>query len=457
MRISATIQAILDQFRIPPHRLGYFVADNASENDTCVKDLEDTFGYRRGWRRVRCMGHIINLVARALLFGESPDGFEEENQEFMDIVEEQRRWRMLGPIGKLHNVVVWIRSTAERRREFENRQRASYVTAGDPDATTKPVYSLNLANDTRWNSNQAEMQRAVELRNAIDEMTAPEVYKWNSHHSAQKPSIVDDYLTADDWSVIAVYLDILKPLEKATLRLQGRPSRDSTTGIWHVIPTMEWLLYRFERFKEIYEKHSDPYFRRGITQAWTKLDKYYQLTDKSPIYVAAVVLNPKWKWKYFEKHWENHEDWITDAQEAVKKLWNDYKDLPLPSDLKLRKPQQRDTNLNADLDDYIDFPMSPPPAADQPDEYECYISRVAAPEDQACNAPIAYWVEKRCVWPRLVKMALDILSIPPMSDEPERIFSFSGLLTVANRGRLKTDIIGASICLANWQREGIAR
>jgi len=178
VKISATIQSILDRFKIPPQQLEYFVADNASENDRCVKDLEEAFGYQHGWRRIRCMGHVINLVARALLFGENPDGFEEENQESMvEIIKQQKQWRALGPIGKLHNVVVWIRSSAERQREFQNRQRASYITTGDPDAATKPVYNLILANDTRWNSNLAEMQRAVELRNVIDKIIAPEVYK----------------------------------------------------------------------------------------------------------------------------------------------------------------------------------------------------------------------------------------------------------------------------------------
>lgn len=470
VRISTTIQLILDQFKLAPSRLGYFVADNASENDTCVRDLEEALGYHPSWRRVRCMGHIINLVARALLFGESPDSFEEEEngEPLDDIIKQQKRWRKLGPIGKLHNVVIWIRASTERQKEFQHRQRASFVTAGDPDAATKPVYSLIPANGTRWNSNQAEMQRAIELRNAIDELIAPEVMKWNSHVNRvtaagirsptdrlTKPSIVDDYLTAEDWNVIAIYLDILKPLEKATLLLQGRPSRNARTGIWHVLPTMEWLLHQFESFKVEYQLHPDLHFRRSIDQAWAKLDKYYQLTEASPIYVAAVVLNPRWKWAYFEKQWTDRQDWISDARRAIKDLWAaEYKDQPLLDEAP--EPQQREILLRSDLDDFINNVLGPPPTRDVPDEYECYISRGIAPEDQACETPIAYWVEKRRIWPRLSKMALDILSIPPMSDEPERIFSLSGLMTVANRGRLQTDIIGASICLANWQRMGVA-
>jgi hypothetical protein len=39
----------------------------------------------------------------------------------------------------------------------------------------------------------------------------------------KKPAIMDDRMAAKDWSVIAEYLAILKPLKIATKRLEGRP------------------------------------------------------------------------------------------------------------------------------------------------------------------------------------------------------------------------------------------
>jgi hypothetical protein len=41
-----------------------------------------------------------------------------------------------------------------------------------------------------------------------------------------------------------------------------------------------------------------------------KLDKYYNLTDRLIAYVAAVVLNLAYKWKYFEKHWALKPEWL---------------------------------------------------------------------------------------------------------------------------------------------------
>ncbi|OCK98859.1 uncharacterized protein K441DRAFT_251192 [Cenococcum geophilum 1.58] len=49
-----------------------------------------------------------------------------------------------------------------------------------------------------------------------------------------------------------------------------------------------------------------------------------------------------------------------------------------------------------------------------------------------------------------------ILSIAtPMSSNPERIFSLTGLLLTASRARLQSDIIGASMALGSWDREGV--
>ena len=47
-------------------------------------------------------------------------------------------------------------------------------------------------------------------------------------------------------------------------------------------------------------------------------------------------------------------------------------------------------------------------------------------------------------------MALDILAVPPMSDDCERLFSSAKLLLTDRRSRLQMDIIEASECLRAW-------
>jgi hypothetical protein len=40
--------------------------------------------------------------------------------------------------------------------------------------------------------------------------------------------------------------------------------------------------------------------------------------------VAALVLNPRRKWSYFKKNWDN-KAWVTDAEKLMLSLWNQYK------------------------------------------------------------------------------------------------------------------------------------
>jgi predicted transcriptional regulator len=53
---------------------------------------------------------------------------------------------------------------------------------------------------------------------------------------------------------------------------------------------MEWVLEHFKQGKVDYAK--DLFLLPYINIGWIKLNKYYALTDKSPAYVSAIVLDP---------------------------------------------------------------------------------------------------------------------------------------------------------------------
>lgn len=72
------------------------------------------------------------------------------------------------------------------------------------------------------------------------------------------------------------------------------------------------------------------HFSTNINAAWQKLNYYYLLTDETPLYRAAVLLHPRMKWRWFERHWEGRDSWIAEAKRVVKELWSDYKDKLVP-------------------------------------------------------------------------------------------------------------------------------
>ncbi|KAJ0126589.1 Protein FAR-RED IMPAIRED RESPONSE 1 [Fusarium oxysporum f. sp. albedinis] len=108
-------------------QVGTVISDNVTTNDTCL-----SYFYRQldpsirpadiKARRMRCYGHVLNLVARAFLFGKDAESFELESDiNGMRGLQEQdlRHWRSKGPIGKLHNIVKFIRSSPQRSEYFK--------------------------------------------------------------------------------------------------------------------------------------------------------------------------------------------------------------------------------------------------------------------------------------------------------------------------------------------------
>ena len=122
--IAQSVIAVIKHYGLED-RLGYFMLDNIGSNDTCVRHILMNLqpGVDPEQRRLRCFGHIINLAAKAFLFGKDPSAFEVEAGTCIQMREEQKEldlWRKLGPVGKLHNVVTYIQKTPQRREAFLN-------------------------------------------------------------------------------------------------------------------------------------------------------------------------------------------------------------------------------------------------------------------------------------------------------------------------------------------------
>ena len=80
--IAEAIIPIIEEM-ISKERLGFFIGDNATTNNTAIRailahllpELKNPDS-----RRIRCLSYIINLAAKAFLFGKDADAFEEESQ-----------------------------------------------------------------------------------------------------------------------------------------------------------------------------------------------------------------------------------------------------------------------------------------------------------------------------------------------------------------------------------------
>ena len=180
-------------------------------------------------------------------------------------------------------------------------------------------------------------------------------------------------------------------------------------------------------------------------------------TDENPVYAAAILLHPSKRMKYLKRNWQPA--WYKSALESAGALWdNDYKDRVAENmqddgsqpnfaisqkeeasafDSLLRDLQGDAESDEGAEDDFYNFIYSKPVIID------CY--------------PLQWWCKDdvRRRYPSLSRMAIDILSVPPPSAEPER--TFSGARRTASWDRLRISCASIELveCIGNWLRSGI--
>ena len=215
---------------------------------------------------------------------------------------------------------------------------------------------------------------------------------------------------------------------------------------------MEVLLDRLEKASKIYTPRKSKFINACINNAQIKLRDYYRLLDTSPVYTTSLVFNPAIKERHFDNKWiRGQEDWRLKTKEDIRAFWvAEYKNKvvgePKATNTKSHKHKNPAYSM---FDDYIYDQLA---ALEVQDEYDAYCAALPLPKEPP-NL-IQYWDGQAVVSPSLSRMALDLLSIPAMTAECERVFSSSKILISDRRNRLKDDIIEASECLNYWYRQG---
>ena len=66
--------------------------------------------------------------------------------------------------------------------------------------------------------------------------------------------------------------------------------------------------------------------------------------------------------------------------------------------------------------------------------------------------PLDYWSAKQFEYPRVARMAIDVLSIPAMAAECERTFSSAGCMVSPKRARLDASTLAVTQTVRSWMR-----
>lgn len=194
-------------------------------------------------------------------------------------------WRAKGPLGKLHNLVVYIQCSPQRIACFRE------LSGGR---------NLVWDNAIQWNSWYNMIKRGVELKHTLG------LFCMQFHED------LTDMLSPEDWKDLEKLQSFLLCFYDATLSTESRGAT-----IERVLLTIDFLLEQFEDGKKKYQ--DDIFIGPCCNSGWKKLDKYYSLTERSPVYIAALVLCPQWKWEYIDNNWPTH--WIPSAKAQMQEFW----------------------------------------------------------------------------------------------------------------------------------------
>jgi hypothetical protein len=467
-RMAEVIIKTLQDFNITSQSIGYFVLDNASNNDSTVATLAQKYSLNAVHRRLRCGPHTLNLIGQTLLWGKDSDAFDNIVQELANESDFMNKWRSYGPLGVLLSIINYIK-TPQQHQLFEDFQRLAHKELPfDAPADDRKVLEPVKPVITRWNSYYSCFERAVKLQFAVnayathhirrvrDEDTFAES-RGNKRPVAQ-PWMRSDGLTATDWAVITEYMDVLKPLKTATKRLEGRGKSSSFGAIAEIIPIFEYLLTYYEQRAASYAnvdynahpESPEDHLAINLRAAWTKANEYYSKLDDSPAYYAATILHPFYK-HYCDKAWAEKPSWLEASNLSFRALWAQYNTMPC-----VVRPLKVIPN---DMDDAIDSILNPSTVSNlntDEDEFTRWKREPCAERGtEHADNPIKYWVALRNRYPSLSKLALDVLSIPASSCECERMFSELGDLLEPRRRCIKPQLLAAIQCVRRWQKAGL--
>jgi hypothetical protein len=489
--LANEVADVLAEWGLGRDQLGYMVLDNASNNDTAVAALGAELGFDPGERRLRCLGHVLNLAVKQLMFGEAANAMEHASDNEQDsedhgdarLVNKLIQWRRRGPVGRLHNLNAAILNSSQHieclLKWQEEDLNSGVLEFVDPETGKKRVPVKPVAdNDTRWNSRHRMMARALLLREYFNRVVEKAERAWErSKRRSPKPSILDDKLSEEDWDVIEAFIQVLRPFDEISVRLQGNPKTSEvghaiTGSFWEYFPSFEYLLTHLEEFKQSHDlvaglgENSAAMVTSHINLAWMKLNEYYN--KLWPVaYVGAVVLHPCYGWPAIRHHWEGHTaatGWEKDYSARLMKMWKDeYADREIPTSPVI--PTACGRRAASGYDAFLAQSLGKRNRMDTGgrvgngsaplDEYERYMQTFTPADDRYQFSPICWWREHQVEYPNLSRMATDLLSIPTMSAETERSFSSAGKMVSSLRTRLDRHTIGMAQGLRSWSREGI--
>ncbi len=105
----------------------------------------------------------------------------------------------------------------------------------------------------------------------------------------------------DDWETLIKIKSILKPFYVTTKHLKGNATKRSRGALWELVIGLEYLIQSLkEQYIRLIHNVETKELALSVSLALGKLQEYLGKTNRSVVWMAAIILHPKHKWVSIE-------------------------------------------------------------------------------------------------------------------------------------------------------------
>ncbi|EGU77534.1 hypothetical protein FOXB_11949, partial [Fusarium oxysporum f. sp. conglutinans Fo5176] len=466
--IGPTLREVLSEYEISAEELGYFTCDNADANDSAVNEIIAALlpDVQPQERRIRCINHIYNLGATSYLEGKLKDvlkSFESQPaeqaalQKVLNFLEE---WRPTGAFVRIHNLQGWVRRSSQRREGFLQYAQGK-LSDEEVDEFVEVLWELTKYFEVpRFAEAAASLFYLVDhLRKQLAEYSdsdrvfpGPEIegpereirvgdapLRFAAAHGSSPPSSPPVSPPAAQSQRPQRSVGLPHKYQDSVIDLPGRPVGSINPPVALEDSGAEEILeqedeeegsqrQRCEKWPNPPSKSRD---RRRESQG-----------QDSPAYWTAMILHPAFKDKWIREYLpgEQAKRIVDSFKQFFDRDYNKVLTQPTPIQTKTKS-----SHLGA----HSYLAQRPSPA--NRDEVKEYLEEPIY-EDEEVEDPFEWWRQREKDFPRLARMAYDLLSIPSTACECERVFSLAKLLVGTQRHSLQDLTMEMLTCVKFWRR-----
>lgn len=305
-----------------------------------------------------------------------------------------------GLITDAKTFVSAIRSSSKRNQAF-NKCQQNLIDIKDPEFNEKAPLELIDDIKSRWNYSYLMIQRLLRLKKPIQDIFLT------------MRDLKD--LNGIDWSLMEELESFLKPLNSLTNKFSGE-KYCTISAVSSLIPLVTTCLDR---------DFHNPTIKKAADELMKKLSEYKEYINKTVI-LAANMLDPRFKGAGLSQ------EAVIQASQFIREAIDCEPNVSLDS-----------SGTDADEPDLFDSIYQ----CETGDELQTYL---AAPIEKKMSDIMTSWRANSAAFPRLAKLARQVLPIQATSTASERQFSIAGKTLTEIRNKLHPENFRSNVLNKSW-------